>query len=51
MHVVGAGRLANAAHQDHGENQDDEEGGNIEAEVPAGMVEPVAGEILQALGR
>ena len=31
--------------------QDDEEGGNVEAEVPAGMIEPVAGEILQALGQ
>ena len=31
--------------------QDDEEGGNVEAEVPAGMVEPVAGEILQAVGK
>ena len=50
-HVVGAGRLANAAHQNHGENQHDEEGGNVEAEVPAGMVEPVAGQILQAFGQ
>ena len=50
-HVVGVGRLANAAHQDHGENHDDEKGGNVEAEVPAGMVESVAGQILQAVGQ
>ena len=50
-HVVGAGRLADAAHQNHGEHEHDEKGGNVEAEVPAGMVEPVAGQILQALGQ
>ena len=49
--VVGAGRLADAAHQDHGEDHDDEEGGDIEAEVPAGFVEIVAGKILQAGGQ
>ncbi len=50
-HVVGGGRLANAAHQNDGEDQHDEEGGNVEAEVPAGMVEPVAGQVLQAVGQ
>ena len=49
--VVGARRLADAAHQDHGEDHDDEEGGNVEAEVPAGLVEIVAGQILQAGGQ
>ena len=32
-----------------GEDEDDEEGGNVEAEVPAGIVEVVAGEILEAV--
>ena len=35
--VVGAGRLADAADQDDSENHDHEEGGNVEAEVPAGL--------------
>ena len=43
-------RLADAAHQDDRDEHDDEEGGNVEAEVPAGVVEVVAGEILQAAG-
>ncbi len=47
-HVVGRSRLANAADQDDSEDEDNEKGGNVEAEVPAGMVEPVAGQILQA---
>jgi hypothetical protein len=42
-HIVGRGGLANAAHQDDRQDQDDEEGRNIEAEVPARMVEPVPG--------
>ena len=49
--VVGAGRLADAAHQHNGENHDDEEGGNVEAEVPAGRVEIVSGKILQTGGQ
>ncbi len=49
--VVGAGRLADAAYQHDGENHDDEEGGNVEAEVPAGCVEVFAGEVLQAGGQ
>ena len=39
--VVGAGRLANAAHQDDGEHHHDEERRDVEAEVPAGLVEVV----------
>ncbi len=50
-HVVGGGGLADAAHQNHREEHDDEEGGNVEAEVPAGVVEVVAGEILEAGGK
>ena len=42
-HVVGGGGLADAAHQNDGEEHDDEEGGNVEAEVPAGVVDIVAG--------
>ena len=49
--VVGAGRLADAAHQDHGENHDDEKGGNVEAEVPSGWIEVVAGQVLEAGGQ
>ena len=49
-HVVGRGRLADAADQDHGEQQDDEKGGDIETEVPAGVVEVVAGQVLEAVG-
>ncbi len=49
--VVGAGRLADAAHQQDGEEHDHQEGGNVEAEVPAGLVNVVAGEILQAGGQ
>ncbi len=36
--VVGASGLADAADEDHGEDHDDEEGGDVEAEVPAGGV-------------
>ena len=49
--VVGAGRLANAAHEDDGENHHDQKRGDVEAEVPAGGVEVFAGEILQAGGQ
>ena len=49
--VVGAGRLANTANQDDREDHHDEERGNIEAEVPAGIVEVVAGQILKAGGQ
>ena len=34
--VVGAGRLADAADEHDGEQNDDEEGGDVEADVPAG---------------
>ena len=37
--VVGLGRLANAAHQHHCEQHHDEERRNVEAEVPAGIVD------------
>ncbi len=50
-HVVGGSGLADAADQDHREEHDDEEGGNVETEVPAGIVEIVAGQILQAGGK
>ena len=49
--VVGARRLADAADQDDGEDHHDEERGDVEAEVPAGIVEVVAGEVLQAGGQ
>ena len=48
-HVVGGGGLANAAHQNDGDEHDDEEGGDVEAEVPAGVVDIVAGKILEAV--
>ena len=48
--VVGARGLADAADEDDGEQKDDEEGGDVEAEVPAGLVDVVAGEVLQAVG-
>ncbi len=41
-YVVGGRRLANAAHQNDREKHDDEEGGDVEAEVPAGCVDVVA---------
>ena len=50
-HVVGGGGLADAAHQDDGEEHDDEEGGDVEAEVPAGVVDIVAGKVLEAVGK
>ena len=46
-HVVGRGRFANAADEDDSENQDHEKCRNVEAKVPTGMIEPVAGEVLQ----
>ena len=47
--VVGAGGLADAEHQDDGEETDyDDEGGDIEAGVPAGGVDVFAGQVLQA---
>ena len=48
--VVGACRLADAADQDHGEDHDNEEGGNVEAEMPAGVVEIAAREVLESCG-
>src|SRR5580658_6686794 len=50
-HVVGGGGLADAADKDDREQHDDEESGNVEAEVPAGVVDVIAGEILQAAGK
>ena len=50
-HIVGRSRLADAAHQDHRENQHDEERGNVKTEVPAVFVYGVAGQILQAAGK
>ncbi len=50
-YIVGRGRLANAAHQNDREDEHDEERGNVEPEVPAGMIEPVAGQVLEAVGK
>ena len=49
--VVGARRLADAAHQDHRQDHHDEERREFEAEVPAGIVEIVARQVLQAGGQ
>ena len=46
--VVGARRLADAAHQNHRQEHHHQEGGNVEAEVPAGGINIVAREVLQA---
>ena len=51
MMLLVARRLADAADQNHREEHHDEEGGNVEAEVPAGIVEVVAGQVLQACGQ
>ena len=40
--VVGLGRFTNAAHQHHRQEQDDQKCRNVEAEVPARVVENVA---------
>src|SRR5208282_3997782 len=50
-HVVGGSGFANAADQDDREHQNNEERWDIEAEVPAGMVEPVSRKVLQAVGK
>src|ERR1035437_993427 len=47
--VIGAGGLADAEHQDDGEDEDDEECGEVEAAMPAREEDVVAGEVLQAL--
>src|ERR1035437_5670123 len=49
--VVGAGRLANATHQEYRQEHHDQEGGNVKAKVPAGFVEIVAGKILKTGGQ
>ncbi len=49
--VVGASRLADAAHQEHRQEHHDQEGRNVEAEMPAGSVEVVARKVLQAGGQ
>ena len=46
--VVGLGRFADAAHQHHGQQHDDEKRGNVEAEVPARRVEHVALQVGEA---
>ena len=46
QHVVRASRLADAAHQDDGQQHDDQEGRDVKTEMPAGPVEVVAGQIL-----
>ncbi len=50
-HIVGRGRLADAAHQDDGEDHDDEKGGDVEAEVPTGRIERLSSQVLQAVGK
>ena len=47
--VVGARGLADADDEDDGKDADDEEGGDVETGVPAGGVDSVAGEVLEAL--
>ena len=47
--VVGACGLADAAHEDDRQKNDDEECRNVETEVPAGSVDDVAGEIGETL--
>src|ERR1700761_6431816 len=48
--VVGFGRLAYAAHEDDGEQQNDEEGWDVESEVPARVVDGVALQVCKAVG-
>ena len=49
--VVGLGRFANPAHQYHRQDQDDQERWDVEAEVPARVVENVALKIGEAAGQ
>jgi hypothetical protein len=46
--VVGLGGFANAAHENHGEEHHDDEGGPVETKVPAGLIERVACEVAEA---
>ena len=46
--VVGAGRLADTAHQNHRQDHNDKKRWNVESEMPAGRVEIVAAEVLQS---
>jgi|GEM_PF-6995236 len=48
--LFGASGFADAADKDDGEQKNDEEGGNVEAEVPTGLVNPVGAEVLKAAG-
>ena len=49
--VVGPGGFADAAHQHDGQDQHDEKGGNIEAQVPARLVDRVALQVGEAGGQ
>jgi len=49
--VVGAGGFADAHDENDGDQEDDEEGGEVEPGVPAGVEDVVAGEVLQPRGR
>jgi len=49
--VVGAGRFADAADEDYGEDDNDEEGRDVEAEVPAGLIDEAAIQRLFAAGK
>src|SRR5260370_60768 len=46
--VVGFGGLANAAHQDHRKQHDDDERRPVEAQMPAGGIEQVSLQVHQA---
>ena len=46
--VVRPGGLANAAHQDHRQQQHDDECRDVEAEVPTRAEDVLAGQVLQA---
>jgi hypothetical protein len=48
--VVGAGGFADASNKDDGEEENDGEGGEVEAGVPAGSEDVFAGEVLEAEG-
>ena len=49
--VVGFGGFANPADQNYTEQHDDDESRPIEAEVPTGTVEHVAGEVAESAGQ
>ena len=44
-HIVHFRRFANAAHENHREQHDNNERGPVEAEMPAGLIEDIALEV------